>query len=112
MENFNETYETIDVTLEDGTIIKFETSSLGKEDVSITSRPIKELCNSIESIVAAIYQPLKNSKATKASVKFGIDVALESGQLTALIVKGNTKANLEITLEWSSEKKDEQVKPQ
>ena len=30
----------------------------------------------------------------------GIEVAVESGQLTALIVKGSGKANLEITMEW------------
>jgi Trypsin-co-occurring domain 1 len=36
----------------------------------------------------------------KISVKVGIEVAVESGQLTALIVKGSGKANLEITMEW------------
>lgn len=28
------------------------------------------------------------------------ELAIESGQLTAVIVKGSGKANLEITLEW------------
>jgi Trypsin-co-occurring domain 1 len=34
-------------------------------------------------------------------VKIGFEVAVESGQLTALIVKGSGKANLEISMEWS-----------
>jgi len=35
-------------------------------------------------------------------VEFGLEVALESGQLTAVLVKGSAKANLKITLEWAS----------
>lgn len=47
-----------------------------------------------------IAEPLQKVKPKKASVKFGMEMALESGQLTALVVKGSGKANLEITLEW------------
>jgi hypothetical protein len=39
-------------------------------------------------------------KPKKATVKFGMELAIESGQLTAVIVKGSGKGNLEITLEW------------
>lgn len=35
-------------------------------------------------------------------MEFGLEVALESGQLTAVLVKGSAKANLKITLEWAS----------
>jgi hypothetical protein len=37
---------------------------------------------------------------SKATVTFGIDVAVEPGQLTAMLVKGGGNATLEITLEW------------
>jgi Trypsin-co-occurring domain 1 len=40
-------------------------------------------------------------KPDKASVKFGLKVAVESGHLTAVVVKGSGEANLEVTLEWS-----------
>jgi hypothetical protein len=40
-------------------------------------------------------------KPHKASVEFGLEVALEAGQLTALLVKGSGTSNLKITLEWS-----------
>ena len=33
-----------------------------------------------------------------------MELALESGQLTALIAKGSSKANMEITLEWTNPK--------
>lgn len=92
----------IDLALEDGTIIKIETSIRGKEDVSLKPYPIEEICQTIEGIAKALFEMLKKSKASKSTVKFGIEVAIESGQLTALIVKGSTKGNLEITLEWDN----------
>jgi hypothetical protein len=39
---------------------------------------------------------------TKLALNFGLEIAIESGKLTTLIVKGSSKANLEITLEWGN----------
>jgi hypothetical protein len=49
--------------------------------------------------------PLKKARPKKATVKFGMEMAIEAGQLTAVIVKGSGKANLEITLEWEAQPK-------
>jgi hypothetical protein len=35
-----------------------------------------------------------------------LELAIEAGQLTAAIVKGSGKGNLEITLEWEATVKD------
>jgi hypothetical protein len=43
---------------------------------------------------------LKKVKPKKASVEFGLEVAVESGKLTTLLVKGTGTANLKIALEW------------
>ncbi len=45
---------------------------------------------------------VQEAKPDKASIKFGLEVTLESGKLTTLLVKGSGKGNLEITLEWSN----------
>jgi hypothetical protein len=37
------------------------------------------------------------------TTEFGVEFGYESGQLTALIVKGTGKANLKITMEWTKE---------
>jgi hypothetical protein len=37
-----------------------------------------------------------------------MELAVESGQLTAVIVKGSGKGNLEITLEWEADPKDKE----
>ena len=42
-------------------------------------------------------------KPRKASVELGLEVGLESGHLTALLVKGTGTANLKLTLEWGGE---------
>ena len=47
-----------------------------------------------------IATPIQKAKPKKATVKFGMEIAIESGALTAVIAKGSGKANLEITLEW------------
>jgi hypothetical protein len=52
-----------------------------------------------------IATPLQKVKPKKATVKFGMEMAIEAGQLTAVIVKGSGKANLEITLEWEAQSK-------
>lgn len=93
--------ETIPVQLDNGAVIKVEVAQTGREDVAIDIRPFKEVTNALEGIVDAIAQTLQKAQPDKASVKFGLELAIESGSLTAVIVKGSGKANLEIMLEWS-----------
>jgi Trypsin-co-occurring domain 1 len=52
-----------------------------------------------------IAAPIQTVKPKQATVKFGMELAIESGQLTTVIVKGSGTGNLEITLEWEAEPK-------
>jgi tetrahydromethanopterin S-methyltransferase subunit B len=92
--------ELIPVQLANGTIIKIEVAQTGEENVAFDVRPFQEVTNAIEGIVDAISSTLQKVKPSKATVKFGLEVAIDSGSLTVLIVKGSSKANLEISLEW------------
>ena len=94
--------ETIQARLEDGTIVKVEVAATGgRQDVAGGQIPdLKDVGKAIEGIVAAVATPIHKAMPSKATVKFGIDVAVEPGQLTALLVKGGGNATLEITLEW------------
>lgn len=71
------------------------------ERVANLPKDFGQLVNSIEDISRSLYEAIKKVGSKKASVEFGVEVGLESGQLTALLVKGTGKANLKITLEWS-----------
>lgn len=55
---------------------------------------------SIEAIAARMTAAFDHVKPDRAAVEFGIDVGVESGALTALVVKGTGTATLKVTLEW------------
>ena len=93
--------EVIKAELANGTILHIQATALsGEEEVAFTLPSFKEVSNAIEGIAESVVTPLKKVKPKKASVEFGLEVALESGQLTALLVKGIGTSNLKITLEW------------
>jgi Trypsin-co-occurring domain 1 len=91
----------IPVQLEDGTVITVEATPIGEQQVAIPTIPFKDIKASIISVSKEISDALSQVQPSKASVKFGFEVAFKEGELTALLVKGSGKANLEITLEWS-----------
>jgi hypothetical protein len=55
---------------------------------------------SIEAIAARMSAALERVRPDRGTVEFGIDVGVESGALTALVVKGTGTATLKVTLEW------------
>ena len=98
---FSESHtEKISTELPNGTIIQIEVAQIGREDVDFDIKPFKQVTDALEGISQAIYAALEKIQPNKASVKFGLEVSIDSGKLTAIIVKGASKANLEINLEW------------
>ena len=98
--------DTIPVQLPNGAVVKVEVSSTGREDVGFDVKQFQPVADAIEGVVQMIAAPIQKVKPKKATVKFGMELALESGQLTAVIVKGSGKGNLEITLEWVAPTKE------
>ena len=93
--------EIIKAELANGTIIQIQAMALGgEEEVAFTLPSFKGVTDAIEGIAESVVTTLQKIKPKKASVEFGLEVALESGQLTALLVKGTGTSNLKITLEW------------
>jgi hypothetical protein len=94
--------ENIKVKLDNGTIIHIQATPLGgAEKVATYGLPsFKQVTDSIESIAGAMVTTLKKVKPQSASVEFGLEIGVEAGQLTALLVKGTGTANLKISLSW------------
>jgi hypothetical protein len=96
----------IPVELSDGTIVKIEVTPIGEQRIAFQSRPFKEATTAIRSITAEVAGMLREVQGEiqpdKVSVKIGLEIAIEAGQLTALIVKGASKANFEISMEWAN----------
>lgn len=90
----------ITVELADGTSVRVEATQIGDRKINFQSRPFEEVTIAIESLSKEIAEIVHKVKPDRASVKFGVDIAVESGKLTAVLVKGSNTANIEITLEW------------
>lgn len=98
--------DTVPVQLPNGAIVKVEVTSTGREDVGFDVKQFQPIADAIEGVVQMIAAPIQKVNPKKAAVKFGMELAIESGQLTAVIVKGSGKGNLEIMLEWEAQAKD------
>lgn len=92
--------ERISFDLEDGRVVQVEVEDTGRSDVSIDRRTFREAMENLESVIEALTSTVNKVRPTKASVKFGVDIGVEAGQLTAVILKGSSRANIEITMEW------------
>ena len=82
--------KVIAVELTDGTIIKVEVTPIGEQKVSFGNASFSNIANSIKSIVGEVATSLQgiseDVKPDKLGVKLGVEIASESGQLTALLV--------------------------
>lgn len=99
--------ETVPVQLPNGAVVRVEVANTGREDVGFDLKEFQPVADAIEGVVQMIAAPIQRVRPKKATVKFGMELAIEAGQLTAVIVKGSGKANLEITLEWETQPKGE-----
>jgi Trypsin-co-occurring domain 1 len=94
----------VPVLLPNGKEIRVEATLLpGEEEVSFKTLPVAELFDAVEGIAQAVMTTLQKVQPRKASVELGLEVGLEAGRLTALLVKGTGTANLKLTLEWGGE---------
>ncbi|GAB6907531.1 conserved hypothetical protein [Desulfosarcina cetonica] len=101
--------EPVPVKLANGTTIKIEVTPQegpGREDVAgLNDLSFKDFSETLKDIVSELKGALDKAKPDKATVKFGVEMAVESGALTTMIVKGAGKGILEITLEWDNKGK-------
>lgn len=87
--------------LPNGATLYIETPVLGGEEEAGISLPeFAEVTHVLEGIAQSVVTTLKKVKPRRATIEFGLEMALESGHLTAFLVKGSGTSNLKVTLEW------------
>jgi hypothetical protein len=97
--------EFVHVGLPNGERVLIEAIYLDTErKVSSPTFDLGQVERQLEGIVQGVVAPLRRLAPDKLEVELGIEIAVESGALTALIVKGTGSANLRITLSWEREK--------
>jgi C4-type Zn-finger protein len=91
----------VPVELSDGTIVNIEATLRGEQQVSSRTQVFGPVKDTIKAVAKEMLDIVEQAQPDKVSIKLAVEVAVESGQLTACLVKGSSKANLEVTLEWS-----------
>jgi len=98
--------EIVKAELTNGTIVQIQATALGgQEKVGFDLLPFKEVTDAIEGIAKSVMTSLEKVQPRKATVEFGLEIGVESGTFTAIIVKGTGTANIKITLEWGESEK-------
>jgi len=93
--------DVVKVQLDNGAVVHIETAMLGgDEEVAFGLPQFDAIGPIVEGIAGSVEKMLCHVKPSKASVEFGLELALETGQLTALLVKGSGTSSMKITLEW------------
>ena len=93
--------EIVPVALPNGTVVQVQATVVSaREDVAFSMPSFDELLEAVEGVASAVTASLEKVRPSKASVELGVEVGLEAGKLTALLVQGTSTANLKITLEW------------
>ena len=104
--------ELISVDLGDGVIAQVEVfkADTGRRKVSAGDSAevmsFGSVAKAITKISQVIAAPIQMVRPTKAIVKYGLAISIEESGLVAAIVRGSGKANLEITLEWENNSKE------
>ena len=94
--------ESVPVMLENGETIYIEVRNKSRQQVANKNYSFEKISKQIEEVSEKIKQSFQKSKPDKVTVELGFELSVESGELSALLVKGSGKANLKINLEWSN----------
>ena len=57
----------------------------------------------LNAVTRSLRSALDDAKPTRASVELGVELVIKSGKLTGLVVDGEGKGSLRVTLEWGAQ---------
>jgi hypothetical protein len=78
----------------------------GAETVSFVDKlNFADVANSIAGIAEAMGSVFERAKPDKATVSLGFEIAVKSGRLIAILVEGEGKGTLNVSLEWAGRAK-------
>ncbi|GAA1017732.1 hypothetical protein Aple_024840 [Acrocarpospora pleiomorpha] len=97
-----------------GVALYVEASQLGGFDeeeelagstlVAAIDGTLDEVTEALSGLADQLRTALAPSEATKYSVEFGCELAVETGKVVAILGKGSAKCALKVTLEWDRTK--------
>lgn len=99
-----DTVEVVKVDLGGGRVIQVEAQTVGDPETDVGIRDVLSftgVVDTIEALTVSLMGALRQAKPDKATLEFGVDIGVEAGALTSVIVKGTGSATVKITLEWA-----------
>jgi hypothetical protein len=78
--------------------------SFKERDVLLKQFSFSHIEDSIQTVSNSVLNALKKISPSKVSVELGFEVGVKEGELTALLVKGEGKTSIKVTLEWEAQK--------
>jgi hypothetical protein len=99
--------EVVEVALPEGQVMLARVHAVdgidtGPRDVGLRKQfSLEGVTQTLHAVGAAVLGALDHVGPERASVEFGIDLAIKSGNLTGLLVEGDATATLRVTLEWT-----------
>ena len=100
--------ERIPVRLGDHTVyVEVDRLPGGEEEVAGRMFTLDDFTGSLRAITQTVSEAIEHGldkvRPKKITVEFGCEVGVESGHLTAVLVKGSAKANIKVVAEWEPE---------
>lgn len=63
---------------------------------------IDDVLEGVAGFAAKVADSMQETKASRVSVEFGCEFALESGTFVAIVGKASTKSTMTVSLEWAA----------
>jgi hypothetical protein len=91
------------VQLDDGETMVVVAELVGETMVATTGivARLGTITSSIERVSRDVLDAVRRAGPTKATVELGFGLAVEAGQVVALLGKGRSEASIRVILEWS-----------
>lgn len=84
-----------------GEVVYVEARVLDEEtQIASVPKALSKALSNVRVISQELLKTLTVLGPKRAELEIGIEFALESGELTTLLVSGSSKSNIKITLEW------------
>jgi hypothetical protein len=99
--------EVVEVLLPSGQVMLARVQAVdgtagGPQDVSLRDQlSLEGVAETLQMVGTSVLGALERVRPERASVEFGLDLALKSGRLTGLLVEGDATATLRVALEWA-----------
>lgn len=102
----NPATKNVQIKMSDDSLIYIEVTKIGDQPVSSNKDvKLKDVTDQIAKIGKDLAQSIKSIsedlKPDEVGLEVGLDVAVESGRLTSVLVKGTSKANFKISMKWN-----------